>query len=423
MKRVVCLLSALVLFLSGVDAQSVDLALRELVLEMTREYQLAEPDTLLRPTVSLLPFTKDDGRSDPLDAPLRSSLEQYLSRSSIFILVDRENLDASLRELELSLSGLTEGSRVGAGLILDVDYLLTGTISRTDGGYRLHVKLIDVETSRIRYAGTADLDQAATDKQAAEFKVGIFQYGFGVEVSMSMLQVYNNAMSDAEGQSIGEPIVLANFLYRPFPWLVTGLSFETNLTPIRLSKDPDSRDAGTLSIPYASIVNMDTTEWGTEGVIHYSKERSYSSFIGAMIGFVLAPLPEFNLTTGCSVFFTANQMQQYYKQVPIPFGEGTMDFFIDSTIDEMVSLEPYLKLQWFFAPRLAFNLAYQYRFQLRTIDSSKEGDFLRYWYGNRETNGTFPELWDLRPSIDPLGDPHYFDLSGHKLSFGLGMYF
>jgi len=97
-------------------------------------------------------------------------LVSELSRSGNFIIIEREKLDAVLKELEFQLSDLSqEGNAAEVGKILNCEYLISGGISnfgvKTEGRdlliakqkiqtvkVEVDLKLIDVETAQIVYS-------------------------------------------------------------------------------------------------------------------------------------------------------------------------------------------------------------------------------------------------------------------------------
>ena len=88
-----------------------------------------------------------------------SQLSLAASRSKLFTIVERGNLQAILGELELQLSGLAdEGNAAKAGKLLGADFLLTGTVFRASGRYELFLKLLRVETAEVLAATKARLD-------------------------------------------------------------------------------------------------------------------------------------------------------------------------------------------------------------------------------------------------------------------------
>jgi len=106
--------------------------------------------------------TPKEGAADGASAQAEyfgSQLSLAASRSKLFTIVERGNLQAILGELELQLSGLAdEGNADKAGKLLGADFLLTGTVFRASGRYELFLKLLRVETAEVLAATKARLD-------------------------------------------------------------------------------------------------------------------------------------------------------------------------------------------------------------------------------------------------------------------------
>jgi len=78
----------------------------------------------------------------------------------VFRLVERADLQKVLEELELQLSGLTEGDDAArVGELLGADLLITGTLYAKPAGYELFLKLLRVETGEILSVTKAVLER------------------------------------------------------------------------------------------------------------------------------------------------------------------------------------------------------------------------------------------------------------------------
>jgi hypothetical protein len=104
------------------------------------------------------------------------------------ILVERQSLDAGLREMGLGLSGLVRArDAVRVGKLLKADWFLLGTEAKIDGTNSIVVRLVDARTGIFQYAGAFAADkpppQLAADiagfvrqsrQSAATQKPGVF---------------------------------------------------------------------------------------------------------------------------------------------------------------------------------------------------------------------------------------------------------
>jgi TolB-like protein len=88
-----------------------------------------------------------------------SQLGLAASRTKLFTIVERADMQAVLSELELQLSGLAdENAAAKAGKLLGADYLVTGTVFRSPERYELFLKLLRVETAEVLAATKAHMD-------------------------------------------------------------------------------------------------------------------------------------------------------------------------------------------------------------------------------------------------------------------------
>lgn len=109
--------------------------------------------------LAVMPLAPAQGDMSDQAEYFGSQLSLAASKSKLFTLVERGNLQAVLGELELQLSGLAdEGNAAKAGKVLGADYLVTGTVFRASDRYELFLKLLRVETAEVLAATKARVD-------------------------------------------------------------------------------------------------------------------------------------------------------------------------------------------------------------------------------------------------------------------------
>lgn len=88
-----------------------------------------------------------------------SQLALAASSSKLFTVVERKDLQAILKELELQLSGLAdEGAAAKVGKLLGAEVLVTGTVFRKGDVYEVFLKLVRVETAEVLSATKAKIN-------------------------------------------------------------------------------------------------------------------------------------------------------------------------------------------------------------------------------------------------------------------------
>lgn len=103
---------------------------------------------------------------EPSDPSLKTTAEYFgeqlsfsLTKSDIFALVERKNLQGILKELELSMTGLAdEANAAKVGKLLGAKLLVAGKLYKKKNEYELFLKLVRVETAEVLSVTKARLD-------------------------------------------------------------------------------------------------------------------------------------------------------------------------------------------------------------------------------------------------------------------------
>ncbi len=119
------------------------LALLVLIAELPAQAQEAKP------RVAVLQFQRvsaDEAEATATADQLRTELVKLQA----FTVLERSQTDAVLGELAFQQEGLTEPSRAAkAGQLLNVQFVVTGRITRLQGAYQVNVQMTDVKTGEI----------------------------------------------------------------------------------------------------------------------------------------------------------------------------------------------------------------------------------------------------------------------------------
>lgn len=417
------ILAFLMLYITAgfVFSQSYDEVLRKLVNAMSLQYKNKVQEDFIKPTVSIVPFTNntDEARKYNIGNLLRDKLTKLLSLSTVFVLVERDNLDKQLAEIELSLSGITEGKTPVKPAILDVQYLFAGSITEAGESFVLTVRLIQVTTSAIIFSDSVELSKAELIAEYETIRRNISQYGLGLEESTCMIYLLSEHEKKNE-KALPQPLNSFFIIYRPISWIVVGLGMEFSFVPIRFSQDGSDAMFENFLVPVSSIKNMDTSTWPSDvTAIKYKKEFNYTLF-GGMAGVTLMIMPElfFNISSYLTVGDVT--ITDIYLDIPHPDNSSVLTTFsVIQKSDDLFIVSPYVRLQWFFSKRISLNINYLYRIQLK-----KDIEFLPPTAGAYTAQtSTFPDCWNLNATMTPLGEKHFFDLTGHYCFLGLGVYF
>jgi TolB-like protein len=135
------------------------------VLALVAAPAVAQED--MRPTVAVLPFVNSAiGATNTELAPLSKGIADLLitemAQNPAIRLVERENIEAMLREQNLARDGrVDDATAARIGKLLGAKHMVTGSfITDRSGTMVITIKSIDTETGRIEYA---DMDRDRTD--------------------------------------------------------------------------------------------------------------------------------------------------------------------------------------------------------------------------------------------------------------------
>jgi len=165
-----------ILLLVTVNANAIPLriAIAGAVNQLAEE-SLKTESVLSSTGVGVVPFQTDSDRAlkRGVNEIVTILVEEAVSDSLGFYLVDRAIVKKSLDEIELALSGLGSPDQLRAGAIEEATYLITGLVAETGGGYQVILTLI--ETSTMMTVATRELSFPASaltvygDKLVAPF--------------------------------------------------------------------------------------------------------------------------------------------------------------------------------------------------------------------------------------------------------------
>ncbi|MFO7730403.1 MAG: CsgG/HfaB family protein, partial [Spirochaetia bacterium] len=105
-----------------------------------------------RQNLSILEFEdiSGGGNAGGITRGVEDLFSSTFSRSTVFNLVERRNIETLLEEQKLQLMGVTDSdSTVDLGQIENAHALLLGTVNLVGNAYMVNVRIVDVETGRM----------------------------------------------------------------------------------------------------------------------------------------------------------------------------------------------------------------------------------------------------------------------------------
>ena len=387
--------------------------IQSLVEDFSVEYKNKNPDLVFKPNIGILPFSNnsDEAEKYGVGEAVSTLIESTFFRSLLFSVIDDKIRDKLLGEIKFSLSGLADTERIEPGRIEGIDYFVDGSVTQLGDSFTVSMRVVEVNTSKVIYTSEATIPKYEiidySEKLAAAY---VSTYGLGIELYLTPFYYLNSEMSDIEGQiTEGWPIGFT-INYRINKNLIVWLGMEGTTGAFRLEDTFESKQ-----YPIADVVNITGYPGSSIG---YCKERTYATGQIGM-GYVFNFTRKFNTTLGVDAKVGMSFLQQFYLMRDRVSSEVLTRIIRSQDISFFV-LSPVVKLQYYFTPRFTVNVDYSYGFQLNSDNETA------YTYADDRVGsegGYFYDLYNLNPGMDPEGNDHVIDFSGHRVRMGFGFYF
>lgn len=204
-------------------AQSLDRQLRNLAEEITRGYMEGVEDLLIKPRIGIGDFSEEsDGAVNNSVGSLASALlTNEFSRSTVFSVIERKDLEAIMKEYSLSLSGLTsEETSPELGELQGVELLLLGSVSEAGEIYIISARLVEVETGKIVISSSIQVRRAEIEQESQLFLASTFQSPYGITLSPSV-----SLLMELGGNNNFFALSSIDAGYRVTKWLALSLGY------------------------------------------------------------------------------------------------------------------------------------------------------------------------------------------------------
>ncbi len=185
-----CIIAATLLLSSAaLYADDVDVKMNEIITELSQQYVSNGGMVLVRQGIAVLPFKEElgAGEKNGIAETVREAVSRGLLSSNVFVLVDRDTLEYSMKEMELSMTGMVDdASLVKAGKLSGIKVFLRGTVTKRGDLYVVNARLVDAESGRVVAAAKREISSGSLkdkkEKYAYEY---ISQYGLGINYQLS----------------------------------------------------------------------------------------------------------------------------------------------------------------------------------------------------------------------------------------------
>jgi hypothetical protein len=295
----------------------------------------------------------------------------------------------------------------------DVEYFLDGAVTELGADFKLTLRLIKVETAEVVFTGDCAISKNDVIQTADEMGMAyVSKNGVGIELMLLPLATYfmDNPMSKIEG-SPSSVMISGTLNYRANKHSVVWAGFENGTLMV----------FGDDSVDASLVKNPDISQISNFMSLEYAKMRTMSvPFIG--MAYVIPFTSKFNVSLGGSLKMPIIKFEQEYRIKANSGVSQAMPYIQISSWNICLALEPMLKFQYFITPRMALNLSYAFLWQVPI--NIRRWDYLvnsRLYRPDMELG--IAELYNLKPWLDAEGRPNVTDLTGQKITLGIGLYF
>ncbi len=454
MKKFLFLLVFLPVFAYSADISSI---VGSLVDQLAADYTSQAGQTFYsKQTVSIIEIrnTTKEMKENYIGQGVEELVKNALVDSLVFKLVDRKNLDAALKEVKLSLTGLTDGKDAPElGKIRGVKLLLDGSVTAEGNSFLISLRLTSVETTEVVSAATAAVPK---DALLAESNKIAYEYvtANGIGLSFFFTPTRYFVLNQSPPQKVGDDkyhtgaggIKLTYRLSRNWKFSIdTDMNTKDvffDLRTIGTMKNLTAYDNvftdslvkgfwlsdGSFSTDLGGYPNFETKL--SEDYGNYYTLTQQTTNVSFMLSYVYNFSQKLNISAGIGPHVNWLQYKQVYDNVPILINEGVAFKRYEINMDFIgLGGTANVNLEYFVLPRFALNVGisgfYSYIFPKTggklNAYSPTTGE---YYYGSGDYS---LESFGLNPFMMPDGryvtDVGMFPPNYVKASFGASIYF
>jgi TolB-like protein len=212
----------------AVRAAQLDEGITKAFDRLAEAYNKQYPAGGMKKGLAVLPLEEKSelAKSKGLGTTVREIVSRQAVKSAVFYLIDRDALEASMKEAKLSMLGLVDDSSITeAGKLIGVQVFVIGSISEAGGGFSISLKLVDSQTGRVVAMESVEISEKKLLEIRKELAFQtIEQYGLGINMQTSWM------FMDAPETPASSMLTDVYVNYRPFLWL----NFKAGVTTMTL---------------------------------------------------------------------------------------------------------------------------------------------------------------------------------------------
>ncbi len=415
-----------ILFLSAavfIGAQSLNRQIRNLAVEITRGYMEGHKNLLIKPRIGIGDFSNESPGAvkNAVGSLVSVMLTDELTRSTVFQVIERRDLEALMKEYKLSLSGFTsESTAPQLGELQGVELLLLGSVAEQGDSYVVSARLVEVETGKIITSARITAGRGEIEKESEKYIASTFQSPYGITLSPNI-----TGLVEIGGNSNGFFLFSVDAGDRVAKWLSFSLGYVSLL----------SGEMQGLDTPKISGTTKDGTTYTdvsryfrfSAGGISLASEAVFSPTVRLSLGARLG-----------AVLYVNPILEQDFPDFPvwIPNSDGTgplalvQDRIIVTGYNHSLYASYHLSLSanYLVSPRLSFfaraggfylpefvPTSFEIAGSVRDTTVKSDADI--------DTNGTFPQYHEFNFSRNSSGGRVGFSAFGVSLQLGMAVNF
>ena len=418
----ILVLAVVVLFVSvSASAQELDRQIEKLAEEITREYLKTQDEMLLKPRIGIPDFEEETETAArySVGSLTAALMTEKLSRSTVFSIIERRNLENLMEEYKLSLSGfIDEETAPQIGQIHGVELLLLGSVGEIDTVYLITARLVEVETGVVITSSSIRVGRDKIEEESEQYIASTFQSRYGITLSPNSM-----AMFEIGGNGNKFELISVDVGYRVFNWL----SFSIGYAHMQ-SNEMSGLDKEIITV---------TDDKGSD----YTDITRYFRFSGdgikLGINTSLSLSPRFSINSQISaVAYTNATLEQDFPGFPVwqPDGSEGLEIVQDRILVNGYRYSSYLSYhlnfsgEYLISRRLSFfsrvgffilpefiPVAFESGGSVRADHIKQDSDI--------DENGTFPQYQSYNFSRNSFGERVGFSAMGVSIQVGVAVHF
>lgn len=435
MKKLFILFILIVYPFTNLFADDIDNQMQGILSDLSAKYLEKHPVKTDKFGLAVLPFeNKSQAAIDAsIGETIREALSRIVVRSNVFYLVDRDIVEQSMKEMELSMTGaVKDNDIIKAGNLAGVRVFLCGTVTEERDSFVINARLVDVETGIVVAVTKGEIPANRLMEKREQFAYEyISQYGLGINSQFAFAPMIK---TPRDGSMTTVLDVFMN--YRPYLWL----NFKLGITFFNMTYTKEEVGLASKLYPNASDHESANSYNEFNSSVMHVKNADISEF-GPYFGFDInwTPRQFFSLGFGAAISMITPVIENVYNNGWVwdasadPNNDGTSEgdfkhiegFIVEQHLDPVTMFRFEIKPQFFVSPRFTVGLYFAYLYST-PLNVSRTTINSEYTISNQFTVNEEMEKKYMGLKAESLGLGHNIEdvkLQGPMIGFSLNFFF